>query len=80
MCDGDSNDLATKVSDIVQEESWHTGLANDVVPAIDGGGPNNLGPNNENQCDVIHKSVDAGEKVVAKFGAVWETEQERQDD
>lgn len=79
MGDRDTDDLPTEVGEVVNDESPKAGLVNDVGPAVDGACADDLGPDDEDEADIVYPAVDAVEEVEAKLGAVWETHEEGND-
>lgn len=75
---GNTNDLAAEEGKLVEPEGDLTNLARDVLHAIDGGRGDALGPDNENESNVVGPQVDGVEQRVAKLGAVRQCQQKRQ--
>lgn len=77
--DRDTDDLPTDVAEVINQKGRQTRLGDNVLPTVDGGGADDLGPDDEDESDVVDPAVDAVEQVVAKLGAVGQTHEERHD-
>lgn len=74
-----AGNLTAEKGQLVGPERRPADLASDVFPAVDRSRGHTFGPDDKDECNVVHPSVNAGEQVVAKLGAVGEGQQERQD-
>merc|ERR1712054_372163 len=64
----------------VEVEGELADLVADVGLAVEDGHGDNLGPDDEEECDVVDPGVDGVEEVVAKLGAVDEGDEEGDED
>jgi hypothetical protein len=78
MRNSNADDLAAEEGKLVEPEGDLTNLARDVLHAIDGGRGDALGPDNEDESNVVGPQVDGVEQGVAKLGAIRQRQQKRQ--
>lgn len=76
MGHSDTDDLTAKVCKIVQNETPKAGLVDNIGPAVDGACADDLGPDDEDETDVVDPAVNAVEEVEAELCAVGETHEE----
>lgn len=75
-----AKDLSTKVAEVVQRPGQSTNLSLDVLVTVNDGSSNALSPHNEDEGHVVSPTIDAGQEIITKLGAVRQGEEEGHND